>query len=182
MGARPSADATVKPFAARPVLLSYTNAAPTVIKTPRKNLQDEHLPSAWGGAPAVANEAKSAMVSLRSRLLGPSLHHTPYSASGRARHLKIAQRLELVLRLPSRLQTLGEDAARLAACPPTPKLPQPLHDRPAGPLVRQLPRCATRHRLGTRRYTDRVVCQIVAFVERVASVERNQSTVAEAAT
>jgi hypothetical protein len=34
-GARPSADATVKPFAARPVLLSYTNAAPTVIKTPR---------------------------------------------------------------------------------------------------------------------------------------------------
>jgi hypothetical protein len=27
--------ATVKPFATRPVLLSYTNAAPTVIKNPR---------------------------------------------------------------------------------------------------------------------------------------------------
>ena len=63
------------------------------------------------------------------------------------------------------------------------KLPEPLYDRPADPLVvRQLPRCATRHRLGTRRYTDRIVRQIVAFVERVASVERNQSTVAEAAT
>ena len=35
MGACPSADATVKPFATRPVLLSYTNAAPTVIKAPR---------------------------------------------------------------------------------------------------------------------------------------------------
>jgi hypothetical protein len=35
MGACPSADATVKPLAARPVLLSYTNAAPTVIKAPR---------------------------------------------------------------------------------------------------------------------------------------------------
>ena len=34
-GACPSAYATVKPFATRPVLLSYTNAAPTVIKTPR---------------------------------------------------------------------------------------------------------------------------------------------------
>ena len=33
MGACPSA--AVKPFAARPVLLSYTNEAPTVIKTPR---------------------------------------------------------------------------------------------------------------------------------------------------
>ena len=35
MGACPSADATVKPFATRPVLLSYTNAAPTAIRTPR---------------------------------------------------------------------------------------------------------------------------------------------------
>src|SRR5580700_3587897 len=34
MGACPPADATVKPFAARPVLLSYTNAAPTVINAP----------------------------------------------------------------------------------------------------------------------------------------------------
>ena len=34
-GACHSADATVKPFATRPVLLSYTNAAPTVIKSPR---------------------------------------------------------------------------------------------------------------------------------------------------
>jgi hypothetical protein len=35
MGACPSADATVKPLAVRPVLLSYTNAAPTVINAPR---------------------------------------------------------------------------------------------------------------------------------------------------
>jgi hypothetical protein len=35
MGACPSVDATVKPLAARPVLPSYTNAAPTVIKAPR---------------------------------------------------------------------------------------------------------------------------------------------------
>ena len=35
MGACPSADVTVKPLAARPVLLSYKNAAPMVSKTPK---------------------------------------------------------------------------------------------------------------------------------------------------
>ena len=39
MGACPSVDANVKPFATRPVLLSYTNAAPTVIRDFQKHPQ-----------------------------------------------------------------------------------------------------------------------------------------------
>jgi hypothetical protein len=64
-----------------------------------------------------------------------------------------------------------------AASPPTrPKLPEPLHDRSAVPLVRQLPRCATRDTPGTRSYTHRVARQIGAFFERVPSAEHSQST------
>jgi len=61
------------------------------------------------------------------------------------------------------------------------KLPEPLQARPAGPRLPRLPRCATRHRFGTRRYTDRVVRQIGAFFERVASAGHSQRSAADAA-
>jgi hypothetical protein len=66
---------------------------------------------------------------------------------------------------------LNARKARIAAN--AAKLPEPLQDRSADPLLRRLLRCATRHTRGTRKYTDRVVRQIVAFFEQVASDEHS---------
>jgi hypothetical protein len=70
MGACPSADATVKPLAARPVLMSYTNAAPTVINVP----ESFPIKSAWSASPYIQPAKLAHPVMVPSNPIGTGEH------------------------------------------------------------------------------------------------------------